>query len=64
MNDVLTQIANILDLIVGVLALLATIEIFHISATLKKILAAVKTADVRRREEFDAMTQGDQDARI
>lgn len=55
--DVISQIVPLIQLVVGVLGILALIEIFYIGATLKQILAAINKADKRRREEFDAMTQ-------
>ena len=43
----------------GVLALFATIEIFYIASKLNKILEAIKSADARRRAEFNAMSAPD-----
>ena len=62
MEDVLAKFALYVNILVGVLALFATIEIFYIASTLNKILAAIKASDARRRAEFNAMTQGGQDA--
>lgn len=41
------------------LSILATIEVFHISSTLRKILTAIKAADARRREEFEALSSAE-----
>ena len=59
MEDVLAKFALYVNILVGVLALFATIEIFYIASTLNKILAAVKSADARRRKEFEAMSAPD-----
>ena len=56
---ILQQIQSLLGLVVGIISILAMIEIFHISSTLKKILAAIKAADARRREEFEALSAED-----
>ena len=55
----LQQIQSLLGLVVGIISILAMIEIFHISSTLKKILAAIKAADARRREEFEALSSAE-----
>ena len=62
-------VAVVIMLVWGLITILAVLEIFFIGATLKKIdatlrelLVAVKSADKRRREEFNAMTQGGEDA--
>lgn len=54
--EIIAILIPLVQLLIGLLALFALIEIFHIGATLKQILAAVKKADERRREEFNAVT--------
>ena len=51
---------GLLSAVVNVLLIIAIFRIFSIDATLKKLLEAVKKADARRREEFDAMTEAAQ----
>ena len=58
-------VVGIVMIVWGLITILAVLEVFYIGATLKKIdatlrelLVAVKSADKRRREEFNAMTQG------
>ena len=53
--EALSSIGSIVNLILTIVAILAVVEVFHISATLRKILAAIKAADEHRREEFDSM---------
>lgn len=40
-------IQSLIGLVVGIVSILATIEIFYVSSTLKKILKAVEKADAR-----------------
>ena len=54
--EVSTVIIGVLGLIYFVITILAIFEVFRISSTLRKILAAIKAADNHRREEFDSMT--------
>ena len=58
-------VVGIVMIVWGLITILAVLEVFYIGSTLKKIdatlrelLVAVKSADKRRREEFNAMTQG------
>lgn len=60
------QVGAIVSLVVGLIVILAVLEVFYIGSTLKKIdatlrelLVAVKSADKRRREEFNAMSAPD-----
>lgn len=51
---------GLLSAVVDVLLIIAIFRIFSIDANLKKLVEAVKKADARRREEFDAMTEAAQ----
>ena len=60
------QVGVIVSLVVGLIVILAVLEVFYIGSTLQKInatlrelLAAVKRSDANRRAEFDSMTQGE-----
>lgn len=60
------QLGAIVSLVVGLIVILAVLEVFYIGATLKKIdatlrelLVAVKRSDANRRAEFKAMSAPD-----
>lgn len=60
------QVGAIVSLVVGLIVILAVLEVFYIGSTLKKIdatlrelLVAVKRSDANRRAEFKAMTSPD-----
>lgn len=57
--DVLQVIIGLICLVLWVLSVFAMIEIFHIGSTLRQILEAIKSADARRRAEFNAMSAPD-----
>ena len=63
-NEILSLFANLLNLVIGVMLIVAILRIFTISALLKNILNAIERvekkvacADRNRREEFNALSQ-------
>lgn len=57
--DIVTQLVQLVSLVVSIMMIVAILRVFSIHALMKKILAKLDAMDKHRREEFEAMTQGE-----
>lgn len=55
--EVIAQMIQLLNLVVGIMLIVAILRLFTISSTLTKILKKLDTMDQNRRDEFNAMTE-------
>ena len=55
--EIVSQLVNLLSLVVSIMLIVAILRIFSIDATLKKVLKKLCEMDQNRRDEFDAMTE-------